>query len=327
MNNIFSSTKGLVITTISSLILIVLLGQFIHSSTVLSTLTQAAIFALFASGVGVLLKQNGMVSFGHAAFFGLSGYLIAIFLRETNLSVELIILISLLIIAVFAFFLALIIVRVPGIAFAMLTLAFGQLFYQLALKSRNLTGGADGISINWPDTIFGIPLSVLLDNNIIFTICWVSVVLVLALLVCLSKSRFGITTEAIRDNHERARFIGISTNIPRALIFTISALITSFAGILASLNSGFISPESLHWSVSGAVLMMVVVGGYWNVTGPALGAIIYVVAKDVIGDFSDHWLSIFGLLLIVIVIFTENGISGALRNLFNSSRRNPVSNN
>ncbi|CAM5212091.1 Branched-chain amino acid ABC transporter permease OS=Castellaniella sp OX=1955812 GN=EPN31_10895 PE=4 SV=1 [Castellaniella denitrificans] len=311
----------LALATLCGIALTVIIGQTVNSATTLSILTQAGIFALFATGVGVLLKQNGMVSFGHAAFFGLSAYGVAICLQETNLPAELIILISLTGTLLFAFILALVIVRVPGIAFAMLTLAFGQLFYQLAEKSRGLTGGADGISINWPDALFGIPTSTLLDNSIIFTISWVLLIVTLALLVCLHHSRFGQTTEAIRDNPERATFIGISPTLPRALIFMLSAGITGLAGILASFNSGFISPDSLHWSLSGSVLMMVVIGGYRHVTGPALGAVLYVVAKDLIGDLSTHWLTLFGVLLIVIVVFTDNGLSGALRTVSSSVRR------
>ena len=313
--NAWTRSSRLLPMTAGGIVLILLASQLVGSATTLSVLTQAAIFGIFACGVGVLLKQNGMVSFGHAAFFGLSAYFVAVCLQDTGLSAELIIFLSLAATAVFAFILALVIVRVPGIAFAMLTLAFGQLFYQLALKSRNLTGGADGISIDWPDTLFGVPVATLLDNHVIFAISGVILVLVLAVLVCVHRSRFGSTTEAIRDNPERAAFIGISPTLPRALIFTLSAVITAIAGILASFNSGFISPDSLHWSVSGTVLMMVVVGGYWSVTGPALGAVVYVVAKDLIGDLSTHWLSLFGLLLIVIVVFTDNGLSGALRAL------------
>ncbi|HEX7385845.1 MAG TPA: branched-chain amino acid ABC transporter permease [Castellaniella sp.] len=314
MNASFRAGR-LSLATLVGILVVVAIGQMVSSATTLSILTQAGIFALFATGVGILLKQNGMVSFGHAAFFGISAYCVAICLQETQWPAELIILISLVATTLFGFVLALIIVRVPGIAFAMLTLAFGQLFYQLALKSRHLTGGADGISIAWPDTLFGIPTSTLLENHVIFTICWVILILTLALLVWLHHSRFGQTTEAIRDNAERATFIGIRPTIPRAMIFALSALITAAAGILAAFNSGFISPDSLHWSVSGTVLMMVVVGGYWNITGPALGAVIYVVAKDWIGDLSTHWLSLFGILLIVIVVFTDNGISGALNHL------------
>jgi branched-chain amino acid transport system permease protein len=313
--NVWTRSGRLMLATAGGIVLILLMSQIVSSATALSVLTQAAIFAIFASGVGVLLKQNGMVSFGHAAFFGLSAYFVAACLRETHLSAELVILLSLAATAVFAFILALVIVRVPGIAFAMLTLAFGQLFYQLALKSRNLTGGADGISIDWPDTLFGVSTSTLLDNHVIFAVSWIILILVLAVLVCVHRSRFGNTTEAIRDNPERAMFIGISPTLPRALIFTLSAVITAIAGVLASFNSGFISPDSLHWSLSGTVLMMVVVGGYWSVAGPALGAVIYVVAKDLIGDLSTHWLSLFGVLLIVIVVFTDNGLSGALRSL------------
>ncbi|WP_298017218.1 branched-chain amino acid ABC transporter permease [uncultured Castellaniella sp.] len=306
---------------LAALALALAASQFIRSEIALSLLTQAAVYAVFATGLGVLLRQNGMVSFGHAAFFGLSGYIVAILLQDTGISAEAAILISLAGIAAFALLLGFVIVRIPGIAFAMLTLALGQLFYQVALQSRALTGGADGISINWPDTLFGIPLGTLLEPATLFMTTWTVLILSIALLTWLQRSRFGRTTEAIRDNPERAMFIGIRPMAPRVLIFTLSAVLTGLAGVLAALNTGFISPESMHWSVSGTALMMVVVGGYWRISGPALGAIVFIVAKDLIGDFSTHWLSLFGLVLIIAVVFTDNGLSGALQNLIDRLRR------
>jgi branched-chain amino acid transport system permease protein len=290
-------------------------SRLIESEIVLSLLTQAAIYAVFATALGLLLRQNGMVSFGHAAFFGLSAYVVAILLRDTGLSAEVAILLGLAGLALFALLLGLVIVRIPGIAFAMLTLALGQLFYQLALQSRTLTGGADGISIDWPDELFGVPLSTLLTPEVLFMTTWTVLILAVALLVGLHRSRFGLTTEAIRDNPERATFIGIRLMMPRVLIFVLSAVLTGLAGVLAALNTGFISPESMHWSVSGTALMMVVVGGYGRVWGPALGAVVFIVAKDLIGDFSTHWLSLFGLALIIVVVFTDSGLSGALQKL------------
>src|SRR5438552_3925460 len=131
----------------------------LNSGTVLSLLTQATIFAVFALGLGLLLRQNGMVSFGHAMFYGTAGYIVGILLQLKAVPAELAIVIAVLGIALFAFLLGLVIVRIPGIAFGMLTLAIGQMFFLTASRSRGLTGGADGMNIDWPSTLFGAPVS------------------------------------------------------------------------------------------------------------------------------------------------------------------------
>lgn len=287
----------------------------VKSATLLSLLTQATIFAIFALGVGLLLRQNGMVSFGHATFYGLGGYVVAILLERQLMSAEMALIAAFFGIALFAFLIGFVVVRVPGIAFGMLTIALGQMFYQVASQSRDLTGGADGININWPSTVFGFPLSLLTRQEAMFYFAWTGLVLTVALLAVLLGSRFGATTEAIRDNEERARFIGIKTLLPRVLIFTLSGTVTALAGLMSAFQTGFVSPETLHWSVSGTALMMVVVGGYRYLWGPALGAIVFFMSRDLVGDFAQHWLAIFGVALIVVIVFSPNGISGALHRL------------
>jgi branched-chain amino acid transport system permease protein len=128
----------------------------------------------------------------------------------------------------------------------------------------------------------------------------------------------GAITEAVRDNEERARFIGISTVMPRAAIYALSAVVTALAGMLSTLNTGFVSPENLHWSLSGMALMMVVVGGFKALWGPALGAVVYFIFKDVVGDYATHWMSIFGVALIAVIVFSPTGIAGALQALWRS---------
>src|SRR5450830_1494669 len=251
------------------------LALSISSGTVLSLLTQATIYAVFALGVGLLLRQNGMVSFGHALYFGSAGYGLALLLTLLGLGLV-------------AFLIGLVIVRVPGVAFGMLTLAIGQVFYLSASRSRGLTGGADGMNIDWPARLFGVELSLLLQPKGLFLLSWGVLLLVMAGLTLLLRTRFGAITEAVRDNEERARFIGIRTLVPRAAIYALSAMVTGLAGLLAALNTGFVSPENLHWSLSGVALMMVVVGGYKALWGPALGAVVYFLAKDVLGDYANH---------------------------------------
>jgi len=151
-----------------------------------------------------------------------------------------------------------------------------------------------------------------LKPGAMFLICWTTLVVVMFLVAWLLRSRFGAITEAVRDNEERARFIGISTLLPRALVYALSALITSISGVLSALNTGFVSPENLHWSLSGMTLMMVVVGGFKVLWGPALGAVVYFIFKDILGDYASHWMTIFGVVLIAVIVFSPTGIAGAL---------------
>ena len=285
------------------------------SSSLLGLFAQAVIYAIFALGVGVLLRQNGLTSFGHALFFGAAGYAMGVILTLDWFSAEIAIFVVLLGIGVLAFLIGLVIVRVPGIAFGMLTLAIGQMAYLLATRSRGLTGGADGMSIPWPSTLFGVKQSVLLKPDVLFLIVWTVLIVVTLAVVWLLRTRFGSITEAVRDNEERARFIGITTTVPRALVYSMSAVVTGVAGVMSSLNTGFISPESLHWSVSGIALVMVVVGGFKSVIGPILGAIVYFLFKEVLGDYATYWMAIFGAALIAVIVFSPDGIAGALERL------------
>jgi branched-chain amino acid transport system permease protein len=287
----------------------------IASATVLSLLAQATIYAVFATGVGVLLRQNGMVSFGHAFFFGGTAYIIGVLLQTKLAPGETAILVAVLAISAFAFLYGLIIVRVPGIAFGMITLAVGQMFYLTAARSRGLTGGADGLNIDWAATLFGIPLSILQKPAGMFLLSWSVLVVVVAGLTLLLRGRFGSITEAARDNEERARFIGIRTLLPRAAVFALSAMVTSVAGVLSAIYTGFVSPESMELGVSAIALMMVVVGGTRAIWGPALGAIVYFMTKDVLGDYADHWMAIFGLALIAVIVFSPQGLAGGLQAL------------
>jgi branched-chain amino acid transport system permease protein len=286
------------------------------SASVLGLFAQAVIYAIFALGVGVLLRQNGLVSFGHALFFGAAGYGMGVVLSLNVMPAELAIAAVLLAIGVLAFLVGMVIVRVPGIAFGMLTLAIGQMVYLLATRARGITGGADGLNINWPQTLFGVSLSVLLKPVNLFLIAWVLMVVVTFVLLCILKTRFGAMTEAIRDNEERARFIGITTTVPRAAVYAMSAVVSGIAGVLSALNTGFVSPEALHWSVSGIALLMVVVGGFKRPVGPIVGAVVFFLLKDLLGEYATHYMAILGVALIVVIVLAPDGITGAIERLF-----------
>ncbi len=318
------SIQSISLGTVGALALGAAVAAFVNSGTVLSLLTQAIIYAVFAIGVGLLLRQNGMVSFGHALFFGSSGYAMGILLQLRLMPAEAAIAVTLAGMAVMAFVIGLVIVRVPGVAFGMLTLAIGQMFYLTASRSRGLMGGADGMNIDWPATLFGVSQSQLHKPATLFLVCWITLVVVMLLLALLLRSRFGSVTEAVRDNEERARFIGIRTLVPRAAVYALSAAVTGLAGLLSALNTGFVSPENLHWSLSGVALMMVVVGGYKALWGPALGAVVYFLAKDILGDYATHWMAIFGIALITVIVFSPTGTAGALARLVKGKKAAPA---
>jgi branched-chain amino acid transport system permease protein len=157
-----------------------------------------------------------------------------------------------------------------------------------------------------------------------FMVCWATLVVVMLVLALLLRSRFGSITEAVRDNEERARFIGIRTLAPRAAVYALSAVVVGLSGVLSALNTGFVSPENLHWSLSGVSLMMVVVGGYKVLWGPALGAVAYFLAKDILGDYANHWMAIFGVALITVIVFSPTGIAGALQRLVYGKKAAPA---
>jgi len=294
------------------------------SSGMLGIFTQAVIYAIFALGVGVLLKQNGLVSFGHALYFGGAGYGIGVLLQLQWMPAEWALLAVLVAMGLAAFLIGLVIVRVPGIAFGMLTLAIGQMIYLLAIRARGITGGSDGMSINWPATLFGFPQATLLKPAVLFMIAWVLMLLVTYVLLWILQTRFGAITEAVRDNEERARFIGIPTTVPRAAVYALSAMITAVAGLLSSLNTGFISPEGLHWSVSGVTLLMVVIGGFKRAVGPIIGAIVFVLLKDLLGEYATYSMAIFGTILIAVIVFSPEGIVGALEHALKGRRASVI---
>jgi branched-chain amino acid transport system permease protein len=319
------SNQRIALMSLAALALGWAIVPLIPSSSVLGVLTQAVIYAIFASGVGVLLRQNGLVSFGHALYFGAAGYGMGVVLAQSWMPAELAIPVVLLAIGLAAFLVGLVIVRVPGIAFGMLTLAIGQMVFLLATRARGLTGGADGMSIAWPATLFGQPIAALLKPGTLFVTAWTVMVVVTLLIQMLLRTRFGSMTEAIRDNEERARFIGIRTTVPRAAVYALSAMVTASAGLLSSLNSGFVSPESLHWSVSGITLVMVVVGGIKRTVGPIIGAIVYVMLKDLLGDYATYSMALFGSALIAVIVFAPHGIVGSAEHLFARLRYGPAS--
>lgn len=288
------------------------LPMVIASTLILTLMMQATVLAMLATSVGFLFRQNGLTSFGQAAYFGLAAYIVAVNSRFGFVGAEMSILLALVVPPALAFLFGALIVRLPHLAFSMLTLAIAQAVHEFFLKWREVANGDDGLEVKFPSTLFGIDILVFQQPRSMVVVVWIAMVLVMLGLALIARSRFGLLTRGIRDNEERARFIGYETLLPRAAIYAIAALVASLAGVLFSLYNGFVTPGILHWSLSGEALIMAFIGGPKVLWGPIVGAAVFFLLKDIAGDYTEHWPAIIGVILIVVTIMIPNGIAGAL---------------
>lgn len=297
------------------------LPMLVASTLALTLLTQATINAILATSVGFLFRQNGLTSFGQAAYFGLSAYIIAVNGRFGFVPAEVAILLALVIPPLVAFLFGLLIVRLPHLAFSMLTLAIAQAVHEIFLKWREVANGDDGLEIKLPNKLFFVDTALFQQPRTMVVVAWIVMVLVILTLTLIARSHFGLLTRGIRDNEERARFIGYETLLPRAIIYAIAAAVSSVAGVLFALYNGFVSPGILHWSLSGEALIMAFIGGPKLIWGPMLGAGIFFIMKDVAGDYTEHWPAIIGITLMLVTVLIPNGIAGSLLQLVRKLRR------
>lgn len=284
----------------------------IPSKLTLSLVTQAIIDALLATSVGFLILQNGRVSFGQAAFFGLGGYTFGVVIARGLMSPELAFLLALAVPTIIAFLLGLAFSRITGVAHAMLTLAVGQAFYEIAFRWRALAKGDDGMAFNLPNTMFGIDASAFQDPSVMVGVAWTLLVVSLLGLVLFNQSRLGQIASAVRDNAERTTFIGHNTSFPPAFVYAICAFIAAIAGLLQAIYNGYIAPQMFHWSLSGTSLIMAVVGGAQFIIGPAVGAVCFFYLKDFAGRFAEFWPAIVGTVLVLVTLLMPKGIVGLI---------------
>lgn len=295
------------------------------SQVVLSLLAQAVIVSLLALGVGFLIRVSGLDSFGHAAPFGLGAYGVAFALsRGAPLAPELGLALIVPAVALVFFLIGLLVGRLGGIAFAMMTLAVGQAISVAATKFRTLTGGADGLQIELPERLFGLDASTIQQPASMFVIGLAVLGCVYALLRIFETSRWGRLAVAIRENEERVRFLGYRTRALRAAVYALSSAVACAGGVLFGLYQGFVSPEILHWTFSGSGLIMAILGGSASLWGPIAGAFVFFFARDWLGELTTHWLAILGLALIAVTVVWPAGLSGGVRALLSRGRRYPA---
>ena len=277
--------------------------------------TRVLVLALAAMSVNFLLGFTGVLSFGHAAYFGLGAYGAGFALKFLAPSTPLALLCGMLLGGLIGALLGSVIARKRGVYFAMVTIAIGQVFYYIAFQWSSLTGGDDGLrGFSRQPLDFGLfTLDILSNADAFYYFVLVCFALIVAIMGFILRSPFGRTLIAIRENERRARFLGIPVDRHIWIAFSLSCFFMGFAGALYALLNNFADPRGLHYSQSGDFVMMAVMGGMRNFWGPLLGAAVFVVLQDYLSSVTVNWMSGVGVLFVLIVLFFPRGLLGFVK--------------
>jgi len=290
----------------------------------LQLLSKIMLMAIFAMSLDLLVGFTGLVSLGHAAFFGLGGYLLWFLSPQyaaTNLWLSLVEVVA--IAAVTALLIGSLVLRSSGVYFIMVTLAFAQMFFYYTTGAKWL-GGSDGayIYVRPSAAIFDwVPFN--LANYVQFYyVALVLMIGVFLLLRMILRSLFGRAIQGVKSNENRLRSLGFPTFRYKLASFVIAGTVASLAGYFSAAQFGFVNPELFGWKLSGEVLMMVILGGMGTLYGPILGAFVLVLVETELAGMTKHWLLPMGLFVILAVLFLPRGIAGMrLRLSFDRSAR------
>jgi branched-chain amino acid transport system permease protein len=276
------------------------------------------ILSVFALSLELLVGQTGLVSFGHAAFFGIAAYVAALLSPQTGpASVWILLPAALAASGLYALAVGALSLRTRGIYFIMVTLAFAQMAYYVFHDTR-VGGGSDGIYLYFrPKIAIGDVTLFDLGSPIVFYFfILVALVLTFLLLASLQRSRFGRALAGIRVNEQRMRAAGFATYPYKLAAFVIAAMLAGVAGFLYALKDGYVNPEILSWHQSGAVLLMIILGGIGSLRGAVFGAIAFVALQEfyqsqaIFGSFAKHWQLPLGLTIIAFVALMPQGLIG-----------------
>ena len=302
-------------------ILIFMILPFLVSTHTLSVLSELLIFGLLAMSLDILMGYTGMISFGHAAYFGVGAYTSAIMLLQFNLPLPLAVLAGALGSAIVAVPVGYLSTRATGVYFAMLTLAFAQMIYAIVFKWYKVTGGSDGI-VGIPRSNLWYNLLSLESATAFYYFVFVVVVLCIYLSVQIIRSPFGKTLQAIKENEKKVESLGINARKFKVVSFIIAAFFGGIAGALFAPLDGFASPDLLFWTYSGTCLVMLVIGGVGTLLGSYVGASVFILLEEVISSYTDNYLLIVGIIFIFVVLLLPGGVVGFFMNLLKKRKEN-----
>ena len=287
---------------------VVATGQFFP----LTLFTRIVILALAATSLNLILGYGGMVSFGHAAYLGIGGYAIGILAKEGVTSGFVQWPLTLAVSALFALVVGALSLRTRGVYFIMITLAFAQMIYYVAV-GLDRYGGSDGLTIYRRSQFAGvIDLS---DKVQFYYLCLALLLAAIWLAARLVNSRFGMVIQGSRSNDRRMQAIGFPTFRYRLVGFVIAGTMCGLAGALLANDTEFISPAVMQWTRSGDLIVMVVLGGVGSLFGPLIGAVALLMLEEGLSRVTEHWQIIVGPLLLFVVIYAHGGIDGFLAGL------------
>ncbi len=280
--------------------------------------TRLVILAIAAVSLNLILGFGGLVSFGHAAFIGLGAYAVGIpayhsmwggfdLIASSNGLLHLALAVG--VSALFALITGAISLRTKGVYFIMITMAFGQMAFFL-FQSLEAYNGDDGLTI---DLRSELPFLNLDEPMQLYALSYGSLVLVMMLVRMIVNSRFGVVLQGSKGNAERMVTLGYNPYLYRLTAYVISGAICGYAGFLLGNFTTFISPDMMHWTRSGELMFMVILGGVSTMFGPVLGASIFILLEEVLSSFTTYWHLPFGLMLIGVVLFIRGGLMGLFK--------------
>ncbi len=279
--------------------------------------TKVMILAIFAMSLDLLVGYTGLVSFGHAAFYGVGAYALALATpRYEAASFWLTLPVAVLAAAAAACLVGAFVLRVKGVYFIMVTLAFAQMFY-FVVHDTDVGRGSDGITMNFkPEaSLGGTRLLDLANERHVYWLVLGAMLLVHLFLRTLLRSPLGHALLGIRSNEQRMRSLGFPVFRYKLAAFTLAGAVGGLAGYLAAMQSGFVNPELLSWHQSGNALVMVILGGRGRAHGGIVGAFVFVALQELFQTLTNHWQLPFGAAIILLVMLLPGGVLGGLARL------------
>ncbi len=282
-----------------------------------------AIWALFAMSLNLLVGGTGLVSFGHAAYFGIGAYTTGLLMKKAGISFVLALPAAGLVAGAFAILFGFFCVRLTRIYFAMLTLAFAQIVWAICFKWNEVTGGEQGMpEIPYPDFTMIEKLGEWIPmlggwraSEYFYFVTLVLVAFAIWVLHCIARSPFGRMLETIRENAERAEFIGVNVRRYELVAFVLAGVFAGLAGGLFGIFNRGVFPDFVYWTKSSEVLIMVLLGGIGSFYGPNVGAAVLIWLNQQIASITQYWPLILGTILIVLLFVFPDGIVGSLAKL------------
>ncbi len=308
--------KGLPLFTVlfSSLVGLLCLAPFVIGDFYRALLSEIIVWGLFAMSLDILIGYTGMVSFGHAVFFGLGAYGTALSIIHYQSGLWLAILVGMGTAGMAAVFIGFISRRLGGIYFAITTLVFSEILYRIIFAWTSLTGGENGLNFHTPHLYLPGLINLSLNNSYIIYFFILTIVIIVYLAIRrITCSPFGKVLESIRENEERAQTIGYNVDNYKLLAVVVSGLVAGLSGSLYALLKAYAAADFLFFIVSGEGVIWNVLGGIGTLVGPMVGAGIYIILREVISSWTDQYLIVVGSVFVFMVIFFPQGIVGYLK--------------